>query len=82
MNPGRIFDADAAAADIRFVTQGLSPEEIAAVTAVLGAALASQQTTAAGAAVQQPAESEWNRSTRGLRQPLRGGWRGFTAEGL
>ena len=82
MNPGRNPDADAAAADIRFVTQGLSPEEIAAVTAVLTAAIASQRAAASGTAVKQPAESEWTRSTRGLRQPLRGGWRGFTAEGL
>jgi hypothetical protein len=77
--------ADAAApvpaADIRFVTKGLSPEEIAAVTAVLTAAL-QQQSRAAGRRVAAPRQSEWSRSTRGLRRPLRGGWRGFTAEGL
>jgi hypothetical protein len=82
VNPGRNIDAETAAADIRFVTRGLGPEEIAAATAVLSAAIATQHAAAAGAAVKRPAESEWTRSTRGLRQPLRGGWRGFTAEGL
>jgi hypothetical protein len=68
-------------ADLRFVTQGLSPEEVAAATAVLSAALR-QQAVAASAPVAQARPSEWSRSTRGLRAPLRGDWRGFTAEGL
>jgi hypothetical protein len=67
--------------DIRFVTQGLSAEEIAAVTAVLTAAV-HQQSRAAQRRVAPPRQSEWSRSTRGLRRPLRGDWRGFTAEGL
>ncbi|GAA4165677.1 hypothetical protein GCM10022286_29270 [Gryllotalpicola daejeonensis] len=70
-----------ASADIRFVTQGLSPEEIAAATAVLTAAL-QQQSAASATRVSEPPRSEWARSTRGLRRPLRGDWRGFTAEGL
>ncbi|HEY0248918.1 MAG TPA: acyl-CoA carboxylase epsilon subunit [Gryllotalpicola sp.] len=77
----RHLDTDAAAAGIRFVTQGLAPEEVAAATAVLATAL-HEQARSADARVQEPKPSEWNRSTRGLRGPLRGGWRGFTAEGL
>jgi hypothetical protein len=68
----------AAPADIRFVTTGLSPEEVAAATAVLTAAL--QEQTRAAVAETRP--SEWSRSSRSLRRPLRGDWRGFTAEGL
>jgi len=81
VTPGKPFDAEAAAADIRFVTQGLSPEEIAAATAVLAAALVQQQ-SAASATAHRPAQSAWESSARGLRRPLRGDWRGFTAEGL
>ena len=69
------------AADLRFVTKGLSVEEVAAATAVLTAAM-QQQAQAVDARVAQPRPSEWSRSTRGLRRPLRGDWRGFTAEGL
>jgi hypothetical protein len=71
--------APPAPVDIRFVTQGLSAEEVAAATAVLTAAL-QQQAAAARATPGTPRPSEWSRSTRGLRQPLRGDWRGFTAE--
>jgi hypothetical protein len=73
--------AASGAADIRFVTKGLSPEEVAAATAVLTAAL-QQQAQAAAIRVSEPPRSEWARSTRALRRPLRGDWRGFTTEGL
>jgi hypothetical protein len=72
---------EAVSADIRFVTQGLSPEEIAAVTAVLTAAL-NEQAQAADARIDEPRQSEWQRSARGLRRPLHGGWRTFNAQGL
>ncbi|GAA4175459.1 acyl-CoA carboxylase epsilon subunit [Gryllotalpicola koreensis] len=77
----RAADAEQASVDLRFVTQGLSPEEVAAATAVLTAAL-QQQAQAANALVEPERPSAWSRSTRGLRRPLRGDWRGFTAEGL
>jgi hypothetical protein len=74
-------DPEQTAASIRFVTRGLTPEEIAAATAVLTAALR-EQSHAATAQVAEPPHSEWARSTRELRRPLRGDWRGFTAEGF
>ena len=77
MNPRRL-DPDAAAADIRFVTQHLSPEEIAAATAVLTTSLR-EQADAVDARVSKPRRSEWNRSMRALRTPERGTWRTFTA---
>ncbi|GAA4187967.1 hypothetical protein GCM10022288_13670 [Gryllotalpicola kribbensis] len=76
-----VAPVEPAAVDIRFVTTGLSPEEVAAATAVLTAAL-QQQAQSAAARPSEPPRSEWARSTRGLRRPLRGDWRGFTAEGL
>ena len=79
MNPA--FDDEQTVAGIRFVTQQLSPEEIAAATAVLATALR-EQSFAAGHTVKRNAPSGWARSTRSLRQPLRGDWRGFTPEGL
>ncbi|MFC4243492.1 acyl-CoA carboxylase epsilon subunit [Gryllotalpicola reticulitermitis] len=75
------FDEREAAASIRFVTEGLTPEEVAAATVVLTAALR-EQSFAAGPTVEQQAPSAWARSARSLRQPLVGGWCGFTAEGL
>ena len=76
------FDPEQAAASIRFVTQHLSPEEIAAATAVLTTALREQSLAADQAVRHDTGLSAWSRSARGLRQPLRGDWRGFTAEGL
>ena len=75
------FDQEDAAASIRFVTKALTPQEIAAATAVLTAALR-EQAPAAEPTVPQRTPSPWARSARSLRQPLVGGWRGFTAEGL
>jgi hypothetical protein len=74
------FDSASAAASIRFVTKGVTPEEVAAVTAVLTAALR-EQSRAPEPRIPQRGPSPWARSARSLRQPLVGGWRGFTAEG-
>ncbi|WP_157487879.1 MULTISPECIES: acyl-CoA carboxylase subunit epsilon [unclassified Leifsonia] len=63
---------------ITFLTQGVTDEEAAAVTAVLSAMLAEE---ADGAATARPVgQSAWQRSQRALRQPLTPGagqWRGF-----
>jgi hypothetical protein len=62
------------APDIRILAGDPTPEELAAVTAVLAAALdelASEHRRAGEAGM-----SAWDRSRRGLRQPLpRGAWR-------
>jgi Acyl-CoA carboxylase epsilon subunit len=65
--------------DITFVTRGVTPEEIAAVTAVLTAALAEQAADHDGRTHRGP--SAWERSQRSLRTTLTpgyGAWRGFT----
>ncbi|MGN6198551.1 acyl-CoA carboxylase subunit epsilon [Humibacter sp.] len=66
------------ASQLVFHTKGLSEDEIAAVTAVLTSALREQ------AAAQQPTadadSNAWQRSLRGLRQPLvrgPGAWRSW-----
>lgn len=66
------------ASQLVFHTKGLSEDEIAAVTAVLTSALREQ------AAAQQPTPDAdtngWQRSQRGLRQPLvrgPGAWRSW-----
>ena len=65
---------------LRFVTRGLTAEEIAAVTAVLTAAAAEQ----AAAATEVQAErgpDAWARTQRALRTPLNpgpGAWRSFS----
>ncbi|MET1017455.1 MAG: acyl-CoA carboxylase subunit epsilon [Leifsonia flava] len=65
--------------DITFITQGVTDEEAAAVTAVLSAMLAEES---AGATTAPPAgQNAWQRSQRALRQPLTPGsgqWRGFS----
>ena len=66
---------------IQFVTRGVTPEEIAAVTAVLTAAAAEQQ-AASRAARSTTGPDAWERSQRALRQPLQpgtGAWRSFSA---
>ncbi|WP_431279714.1 acyl-CoA carboxylase epsilon subunit [Leifsonia poae] len=68
------------AEQIQFVTRGVTPEEIAAVTAVLTAAAAEQQ---AAAAEQQASEGVdgWSRTQRALREPVHpeaGSWRSFS----
>ncbi|AYG04263.1 acyl-CoA carboxylase epsilon subunit [Gryllotalpicola protaetiae] len=70
----RAAEPEQAPVDLRFVTHGLSPEEVAAATAVLTAALQQQ---AADARVAPERPSAWSRSTRGLRRPLRGDWRSW-----
>jgi len=65
---------------IRFVTRGVTPEEIAAVTAVLTAA-AAEQAAAAGDARPTAGPDAWARSQRRLRSPLDpgpGAWRSFS----
>ena len=65
---------------IRFVTRGVTPEEIAAVTAVLTAA-AAEQAAAAEEARPQAGPDAWERSRRQLRSPLHPGpgmWRSFS----
>ena len=67
------------ASDIRFVTRGVTAEEIAAVTAVLTAA-AAEQAAATQAARPSAAPDGWARTQRGLRTPIQpgaGAWRSF-----
>ena len=66
---------------IRFVTRGVTPEEVAAVTAVLAAA-AAEQAAAVDEARPAAGPDAWERSRRSLRQELRPGpgqWRSFSA---
>jgi len=66
---------------IRFVTRGVTPEEIAAVTAVLTAAAAEQAASARDARPSRGPDA-WARSQRRLRTPLNpgpGAWRSFSA---
>ena len=65
---------------LRFVTRGVTAEEIAAVTAVLTAAAAEQAAAARDARPQQGPDA-WERSQRRLRSPLTPGigmWRSFS----
>lgn len=65
---------------IRFVTRGVTPEEVAAVTAVLAAA-AAEQAAAAKEAQAERVPDAWARTQRALRSELRpgpGAWRGFS----
>ncbi|MFF1878101.1 acyl-CoA carboxylase epsilon subunit [Leifsonia sp. NPDC058230] len=73
--------AGLSADQIQFVTRGVTPEEVAAVTAVLTAAAAEQ--LAAASAERTPAGPDaWARSQRALRvavHPAPGAWRSFSA---
>jgi hypothetical protein len=65
---------------IQFVTRGVTPEEIAAVTAVLTAA-ASEQHAAESAERTPDGPDGWARSQRRLREavhPATGAWRSFS----
>ena len=65
--------------ELRFVTRGVTAEEIAAVTAVLTAA-AAEQAAAVEAARPSSTPDGWARSQRGLRAPIQpgpGAWRSF-----
>jgi len=67
------------ASQIRFVTHGVTAEEIDAVTAVLTAA-AAEQAAATEAARPPTAPDGWARTQRGLRGPIQpgpGAWRSF-----
>ncbi len=64
--------------EITFVTRGVTPHEVAAVTAVLTAAIAEQAADRAVRSRRGP--SAWERSQRPLRTPLTTGdgvWRSF-----
>ncbi|UAJ80538.1 hypothetical protein IT072_05800 [Leifsonia sp. ZF2019] len=66
---------------IRFITRGVTAEEVAAVTAVLTAA-AAEQAAAARDARPATGPDAWGRSQRSLRTPLSpgpGAWRSFSA---
>jgi hypothetical protein len=66
---------------IQFVTRGVTPEEVAAVTAVLTAA-AAEQHAAESAERASVGPDAWARSQRALRQavhPAAGAWRSFSA---
>jgi hypothetical protein len=63
-------EADPRAAELRFVTHGITDEEAAAVTAVLLAAL---DDDAEAASAPEPARNPWVRSARALRAPLQVG---------
>jgi hypothetical protein len=60
-------EADARAADLRFVTPNVTHEEAAAVTAVLLAVIDEQ---AVEASVTEPTRNRWVRSGRALRSPI------------
>ncbi len=64
--------------DLRIVSAGAQPDEVAAVTAVLRGAL---DELAAGLEVDgEPTVSAWRRSQRPIRAPItpgRGAWRSF-----
>ena len=71
---------DAAAADLRIVSGGASPEDVAAVIAVLRGAL--DELAAANDAGVAPVISAWQRSQKPIRtsiSPAPGVWRAFSA---
>jgi len=73
-------DSAASEPAIRVLSRGLSAEEIAAVTAVVDAAVASELEELHAEVHTEP--SAWERSQRSLRTPLQpgaGAWRSFSA---
>ena len=60
-------EVDARAAELRFVTRGVTHEEAAAVTAVVLAAL---DEGGGAASVAEPARNPWVRSAHALRSPF------------
>lgn len=60
-------EADARAADLRFITRGVSHEEAAAVTAVILAAIDEQSVEAS---VEEPPRHPWVQSGHALRSPI------------
>jgi predicted amidohydrolase YtcJ len=72
-------DSEQTASDIRIIGGSPTPEEVAAVTAVLQATL--DELAAEEALLSGVRTSAWQRSQRGLRGELRpgaGAWRGFS----
>jgi len=70
---------EATPAHLRIVTSGVTPEEVAAVTAVVEAAL--EELAAEMTADSAPPVSLWHRgpsSVRGTLRPGSGEWRSFT----
>jgi hypothetical protein len=68
------------ASDIVFETRLVTPEEVAAVSAVIVSAAREQASTLAEGETSGP--DAWQKSQRTLRRPLvpgAGAWRGFTA---
>ncbi|MFF1875687.1 acyl-CoA carboxylase epsilon subunit [Kitasatospora herbaricolor] len=68
-------------AQLRIVTPGVTPEEVAALTAVLTAAMAEHEEAARSARTTSGPDG-WARSQRALRGPLdagSGAWRSFSA---
>jgi hypothetical protein len=63
-------EADPRAAELRFVTHGVTDEEAAAVTAVLVSAL---DDDAGAASVAEPGRDPWVQSAHALRSPLQVG---------
>ena len=66
---------------LRFLTPGFTPEEVAAVTAVLAAVAAEQAAAAKEAQAERRAPDAWSRSQRALRRELHpgpGAWRSFS----
>ena len=60
-------EADARAADLRFVTRGVSDAEAAAVTAVVLAAL---DEAGGAASVAEPVRNRWVQGAHALRSPV------------
>jgi len=68
-------------AQLRIITRGVTPEEVAALTAVLSAAMAEQEEAARSTRTTAGPDG-WARSQRALRGQLQAGsgaWRSFSA---
>jgi hypothetical protein len=61
--------------NVRFLTQGVTPEEKAAVLAILDAQIAEE--SAIEHEVQGAGMSTWQKSQRGIREDIKGGSRRF-----
>lgn len=80
MGVNETTDSSPVEPSIRVLSTGLSPEEVAAVTAVIEAAIEEELDAQHDEAPAAP--SAWERSQRALREPLHpgpGAWRSFSA---
>ena len=59
--------------EVRFLTRGVTPEEKAAVLAVLDAHI--DEESAIEHAIQNTGLNDWERTARGIREPLHPGFR-------